>query len=115
MQNWYWNSQIKTAHSAYVLNTRKDLLEINQQLKAASDKGHWNPETGVFKFSLEVQSKMVRTYSAFRNENSRMGIEDLYWYYQVNDQLKTPLRYLDWSGDAQENNTIIGFINSENI
>ncbi|WP_419210676.1 toxin VasX [Providencia manganoxydans] len=108
-------TQIKTAHSAYVLNTRKDLLEINQQLKAASDKGHWNPETGIFKFSLEVQSKMVNTYSAFRNENSRMGIEDLYWYYQVNDQLKTPLRYLDWSGDAQENNTIIGFINSENI
>ena len=108
--------QINTTHSVYNLNTRKDLLDINEQLKAASEKGQWNPETGIFKFSLEVQSKIVNTYSAFRQgENSRMGIEDLYWYYQVNEQLKTPLRYLDWGGDVQGNNTIMGFINSENI
>ena len=31
----------------------------------ASEKGDWNPETGIFKFSLEVQSQLVNTYSAF--------------------------------------------------
>ncbi|HEK0566547.1 TPA: hypothetical protein SMU09_002384 [Proteus mirabilis] len=108
--------EIKTPSSAYVLNKRKDLLEISEQLKMASEKGDWNPETGIFKFSLEVQSQLVNTYSAFgAHPNSRIGIEDLYWYYQVNPEVTTPMRYINWGGDTQENNRLLGFINSENI
>jgi hypothetical protein len=100
----------------YILQSGQHSLDFNQQLKEASENGVWDPNTGIYKFSIEVKPKLVYQNSLYSREPlSKIGIEDLYWYYQVNKELKTPLRYLEWSGEAKPTNSVVGFINSENL
>ena len=93
-----------------ILQLGKYSCDFNQQLKEASEHGVWDPNTGIYKFSIKVKPKLVYQNSLYSREPlSEIGIEDLYWYYQVNKQLKTPLRYLDWRGEAKPTNFVVGY------